>query len=52
MRRELLTQENLAQNAIAVSGDGYFSGRPGIGDRRLAIVRLDSIAGCKLVPRR
>ena len=50
--RDLLTQDNLVQSAIRIGGQGYFVSRPGVKGRGLAVVRLDSIEQCELVPRR
>lgn len=50
--RELLREENLEKNAIAIGGEGYFMSMPGVKGRRLGIVRLDSVTRCELVARR
>ena len=50
--QDVLDKQHLDQHAIALSGNGYFAAMPGIGDRRLGVFRLDSVSGCKLVPRR
>ena len=49
---KILKKPYLVANAIAIGGNGFFAPMPGIGDRRLAVVRLDTISVCKLVPRR
>ena len=50
--RGLLTQNSLVQNAIRIGGEGYFLSKQGVKGRGLAVVRLDSIEQCELVPRR
>ena len=50
--RELLKEESLEKNAIAIGGEGYFMSMPGVKGRGLGIVRLDSVTRCELVPRR
>ena len=50
--RDLLVQPSFEQNSVRITGTGKFMSRPGIGPKKLGIVRMDSLADCKLVPRR
>ena len=50
--RDLLVQPSFEQNAVRITGTGMFISRPGIGAKKLGILRMDSLSGCKLVPRR
>jgi hypothetical protein len=50
--RDLLVQPSFEQNSVRITGTGKFMSRPGIGARKLGVVRLDSLSDCKLVPRR
>jgi hypothetical protein len=48
----LLVPTSFVKNAVQVSGNGYFAALPGVQSRNLAVLRLESITGCKLVDRR
>jgi hypothetical protein len=50
--RSMLVKADLREIAVRLGGDGFFAARPGVGERRLAVVRIDAIDGCKVVPRR
>ena len=50
--RDLLVQPSFEGNSVRITGTGKFLSRPGIGPKKLGIVRIDSLSGCKLVPRR
>jgi hypothetical protein len=50
--RELLVQPSFEQNAVRITGTGMFMSRPGIGARKLGVVRMDSLSDCTLVTRR
>jgi hypothetical protein len=50
--QSLLTQESVTEHAVRISGTGLFTSRPGIGERRLGVFRLDTLMGCELVARR
>jgi hypothetical protein len=48
----LLVPASLVDNAVQISGTGHFAALPGVYTRQLAVLRLETFAGCKLVPRR
>jgi hypothetical protein len=48
----LLVPESFTDNAVQISGTGHFTELPGVYSRQLAVLRLEMLAGCKLVPRR
>jgi hypothetical protein len=48
----LLVPPSLADNAVQISGTGHFAALPGVHMRQLAVLRLETLSGCKLVPRR
>lgn len=50
--KRILDKKYLDKSAIAITGNGYFGSRPGVGERQLGVVRLDTVTDCKLVPRR
>lgn len=50
--RKLLMSTSFDQDAVAITGVGYFASWPGIGERRLGVLRLDSISSCEIAPRR
>ena len=50
--QSLLTQESVTDHAVRIKGTGLFTSRPGIGERRLGVFRLDTLTGCELVARR
>jgi hypothetical protein len=50
--RKLLDKKSLVHNAIRIGGEGCFTSMPGIKERGLGVVRLDSVTRCELVPRR
>jgi hypothetical protein len=47
----LLTPARMADHAVRITGSGRFARRPGVGDRPLAVLRLDRLSECILVPR-
>lgn len=49
--RKILDSRYLGQEALRLSGKGLFERRPGIGERRLAVIRLDTGYSCQMVPR-
>jgi len=49
--RSLLAPASFEKNAVRVSGVGYFASLPGVYSRQLGVFRLDTLAGCTLVPR-
>ena len=50
--RALLVPVSFVENAVQISGAGHFVALPGVHGRQLALLRLETLAGCKLVPRR
>jgi len=50
--RELMVPESFVKNAVQISGTGHFAALPGVWTRQLAVLRLETLSGCKLVPRR
>ena len=50
--RDLLVPESFIDHAVQISGAGHFAALPGVHMRQLAVLRLDTLSGCKLVPRR
>ena len=50
--RALLTPASLATHAIRIGGMGRFTRLPGVNDRQLVVVHLDTLSDCTLVPRR
>jgi hypothetical protein len=50
--RALLVPASFVDNAVQISGSGHFAALPGVFTRQLAVVRLETFSGCKLVPRR
>jgi hypothetical protein len=50
--RALLVPASFVDNAVQISGTGHFAALPGVHARQLAVLRLETLAGCKLVPRR
>jgi hypothetical protein len=50
--RALLVPVSLVENAVQISGAGHFVALPGVHGRQLAVLRLNTVLGCKLVPRR
>ena len=50
--RALLVPASFVDNAVQISGTGYFAALPGVYTRQLAVLRLETFSGCKLVPRR
>ena len=50
--RALLVPASFADNAVRISGMGYFAALPGVNQRQLAVLRLETLSGCQLVPRR
>lgn len=50
--RALLAPASFVDNAVQISGSGHFAALPGVFTRQLAVVRLETLSGCKLVPRR
>jgi hypothetical protein len=50
--RALLVPASFVNNAVQISGTGYFAALPGVQSRNLAILRLENISDCKLVDRR
>ena len=49
--RNLLAPASFEKNAVRVSGVGYFASLRGVHGRQLGVFRLDTLAGCTLVPR-
>jgi hypothetical protein len=49
--RRLLVKPSFADQAVRISGTGFFTSKAGIGGRQLGVLRLDALSGCKLVPR-
>jgi hypothetical protein len=50
--RALLVPASFVNNAVQISGTGNFAALPGVQARQLAVLRLESLSECKLVPRR
>lgn len=50
--RALLVPESFVDRAVQISGMGHFAALPGVYTRNLAVLRLETFSGCKLVPRR
>ncbi len=50
--RALLVPASFVDHAVQISGMGHFAALPGIYTRNLAVLRLETFSGCKLVPRR
>jgi len=50
--RGLLVPVSFVENAVQISGAGHFAALPGVHGRQLVVLRLDTLSGCKLVPRR
>jgi len=50
--RALLVPESLIDRAVQISGMGHSAALPGVYTRNLAVLRLETFSGCKLVPRR
>ncbi len=50
--RAILVATSFVDNAVQISGNGQFAALPGVFTRQLAVVRLETISGCTLVPRR
>jgi len=50
--RALLVPASFVDNAVQISGTGSFAALPGVYTRQLAVLRLETFSGCKLVPRR
>jgi len=50
--RDLLVPASFTDSAVRISGTGHFAALPGVYTRQLAVLRLERLAGCKLVPRR
>jgi hypothetical protein len=50
--RALLVPSSLAGHAIRISGSGTFTRHPGVNDRQLVVVRLETLSNCTLVDRR
>ena len=50
--RDLLVPASFVDHAVQISGAGHFAALPGVHMRQLAVLRLDTVSGCKLVPRR
>jgi hypothetical protein len=50
--RALFVPASFTDNAVQISGSGHFAALPGVFQRQLAVVRLEAVSGCKLVPRR
>jgi hypothetical protein len=48
----LLAPASLVDHAVQISGTGHFAALPGVYTRQLAVLRLETFSGCKLVPRR
>jgi hypothetical protein len=49
--RALLVPASFANNAVRISGTGYAAALPGVNQRQLVVLRLETISGCQLVPR-
>ena len=50
--RDLLVPASFVDHAVQISGVGHFAALPGVYTRNLAVLRLETFSGCKLVPRR
>jgi len=50
--RDLLVPVAFVDHAVQISGAGHFLALPGVHARQLAVLRLETFSGCKLVPRR
>ena len=50
--RALLMPASFVNNAVQISGTGNFAALPGVQARQLAVLRLETLSDCKLVPRR
>ena len=50
--RGLLVPVSFVENAVQISGLGHFTVLPGVHGRQLAVLRLNTLSGCTLVPRR
>ena len=50
--RALLAPTSFVSSAVRISGSGHFAALPGVGARQLAVLRLETLSDCKLVPRR
>jgi len=50
--RALLVPASFVDRAVQISGTGHFAALPGVYTRNLAVLRLETFSGCKLVPRR
>jgi len=48
----LLVPASFVDHAVQISGNGHFTELPGVFTRQLAVLRLETISDCKLVPRR
>lgn len=46
------TPPSFVDNAVQIGGSGHFAALPGVGTRQLAVLRLETLSECKLVPRR
>jgi hypothetical protein len=50
--RTLLVPASFVDHAVQISGTGHFAALPGVYTRQMAVLRLETFSGCKLVPRR
>ncbi len=50
--RAMIVPASFVDHAVQISGNGQFAALPGVFTRQLAVVRLETFSGCKLVPRR
>jgi hypothetical protein len=50
--RALFVTASFVDHAVQIDGLGHFAALPGIFQRQLAVLRLETLSGCKLVPRR
>jgi hypothetical protein len=50
--RALLLPTSFVDSAVQISGTGQFAALPGVFTRHLAVLRLETVTGCRLVPRR
>ena len=50
--RALLVPASFVDQAVRISGTGHFAALPGVYTRQLAVLRLETLSECKLVPRR
>ena len=49
--RSLLAPESLNTQSLRIAGPGHFAALPGVFGRQLAVVRVEKVSRCELVPK-